>query len=272
MVDNIIITFLICSDILESFGHIDDRRCKVSLAEILTIVIIAGKYFSGNYQKSRSFFEAHGYTKGISKSRFIRRLNNVSPNVLETIFTVMAKCFKHSNKNKLYAIDSFPIPVCSSIRINKCKIYKQRKYVGFNAVKKGFFRGIKVHMLVTENGSPVKFIIRPGSESDIKVAKKFDLDLEKDSKIYADKAYNDYKLEDHLKKEKSIYFIPKRKKNSKRSNIGFCGKTRKIVETAFSLIIRNFPNKIHAITPKGFIIKVKMFIFAYMLKFVRLAT
>ena len=118
-------------------------------------------------------------------------------------------------------------------------------------------------MLVTKKGQPVEFVIKPGSKSDIKVARSFAFDIPRGSKIHADRAYTDYSFEDYLDLQRNIYFVVKKKKNAKRHTKRFCGKTRKIIETAFSSIIRNFARKIHAITARGFELKIVMFIFAY---------
>jgi hypothetical protein len=268
MVEEIITIFCICDDLLKEIGYLDDKQARISTSEILTIALVAAKFFGANYQKSRMFLESHCYIKNmLSKSRFIRRLNSIDPEVLNLIFCIMAKGFKEANNDREYAIDSFPITVCANVRINRCKIYKNKSYKGFNASKQEFFYGIRVHMIVTKKGEPIEFIIKPGSQSDIRVAKNFKFDLEKGSKIYADKGYTHYAFEDYLELQRNIYLIPQRKSNSKRSGKKFCGKIRKKIETAFSTIVRDFPNRIHAITSNGFELKVIMFLFAYAMKF-----
>jgi hypothetical protein len=268
MVEEIITIFCICDDLLKEIGYLDDKQARISTSEVLTIALVATKFFGGNYQKSRMFLEGHYYIKNmLSKSRFIRRLNSIDPEVLNLLFCIMAKGFKESNTDKEYAIDSFPIVACANVRIKRCKIYKGKSYNGFNASKQEFFYGIRVHMIVTKKSEPVEFLIQPGARSDIKVAKSFKFDLAKGSKIYADKGYTHYAFEDYLEFQRNIYLIPQRKNNSKRSRKKFCGKIRKKIETVFSTIIRDFPNRIHAATSKGFELKVILFIFAYAMKF-----
>ena len=110
---------------------------------------------------------------------------------------------------------------------------------------------------------PVEFYIKPASYSDISIARKFKFDVALKSKIHADKGYTDYEFEDYLELQRNISFVVQRKNNAKRKPRGFCRKTRKVVETTFSLIVKQFAKKIHAITAKGFEIKIVMFIFAY---------
>lgn len=94
---------------------------------------------------------------------------------------------------------------------------------------------------------------------------QFDFDLPVGSQIFADKAYNDYDVEDLLG-DAGIHLIPDRKKNSKRPLPPwlhfFLRHYRNQVETAGSLIERLLPKSIHAVTAKGFELKVILFVLA----------
>lgn len=82
---------------------------------------------------------------------------------------------------------------------------------------------------------------------------------------------NDYKIEDLLSQIAGIHLLPLRKKNSKRalpSYVTFVQHFyRKTVETASSLIERILPKSIHAVKPKGFELKVVLFIIAHSLSY-----
>lgn len=268
MVEEIITIFCICDDLLKEIHYSEDKQVEMTTSEILTLALVAAKFFGGSFEQARFFLKEHGYMpKMLSKSRINRRIHGIDDDVWRLLFSILSKGFKETNQNNEYAIDSFPVPVCSNVRIKRCKIYKSKAYNGFAASKKVFFYGIRVHMVVTSRGQPVEFILRPGSEHDIKAAKLFTLNLFNNAKVYADKGYTDYKFEDYLKKERNIYLIPQRKINAKRSSLMYQRKKRKIIETAFSLITRKFPKRIHAVTAKGFELKVVIFIFAYLFTF-----
>lgn len=268
MVKEIITIFCVCDDYLKAIDYKDNHQAQMSTSEILTTAIVAARFFGGNYQKSRIFLSDHKYIKHmLSESRFIRRLNQIKQEILQGIFFVMAKMFKTANSDNVYAIDSFPVPVCSNVRIWKCKIYQNNDYIGYSAIRKDHFFGIRVHMLVTKDGKPVEFSIEPGSVSDIKAAHSFVFDLPKWSDIHADRAYTDYEFEDYLELQRQLKFKARRKKNAKRKDRGMCTKTRKIIETAFSSITSSFSKKIHAVSAKGFELKIVMFVFAYAIKF-----
>ncbi|KKP27204.1 MAG: Transposase family protein [candidate division TM6 bacterium GW2011_GWF2_30_66] len=269
MVDEIITVFCVCDDTLNEIGCKDDKQARVKTSEITMVAIISANFFGGNYSKVIMFFTGHGYIKNmIKESRFNRRLNAIDIDLWKLIFSILAKGFKESNSRNEYAIDSFPIPVCSNVRIKRCKIYPaERQYCGVNASKGEDFYGIRVHMIVTGKGEPVEFIIEPGSYSDIGTTKKFSFNFDYGAKIYADKGYTDYKFEDYLEFYRNINLIPQRKKNSKRSGVEYNGRIRKKIETAFSEIVRNFPNRIHAVTASGFELKAFLFIMAYAISF-----
>lgn len=93
----------------------------------------------------------------------------------------------------------------------------------------------------------------------------FDFDLQKDSRIFADKAYHFYEIEDALI-EADLHLIPIRKENSLRPHPPWrtylAEHYRKMVETAGSQIERLLPKSIHAVTPEGFELKVVLFCLA----------
>lgn len=268
MVNDIITIFYICDEYLNAIGFKDDKQARMSTSEVLTTAIVAAKFFGGNYETSRRFLLSHGYIKTmLSRSRLTRRLNAIDRSILQGLFTTMAQSFNLANEDGVYVLDSFPIPVCANIRIERCKIYRNEKYRGFSAARDDYFFGIRVHMLVTKTGQPVEFIIEPGSVSDIKVAQLFKFNIPKKAKIHADKGYTNYGFEDHLEFSRQIHLLAVRKENAKRKDRGVCKKTRKIVETVFSSITSLFGRTIHAVTARGFELKVIMFIFAYSMKF-----
>jgi hypothetical protein len=268
MVEAIITIFCICDDYLKSIDYKDDKQATMLTSEVLTTALVAAKFFGGNYTKSRWFLGGHNYVRHmLSESRFIRRLNQIDKEIFQGIFSVMANTFKVANTSKQYAIDSFPIPVCSNVRINRCKIYRDTEYHGYCASKGEYFYGIRVHMLITKDGQPVEFILEPGSNSDIVVARSFKFNIPQGSKVHADKGYTDYEFEDYLEFSRQIHLLAIRKSNAKRPDRGVCKKIRKMTESSFSAIIGDFASKIHAVTAFGFELKIVMFIFAYSMKF-----
>jgi hypothetical protein len=119
--------------------------------------------------------------------------------------------------------------------------------------KKRYFYGLRIHILVTEQGEPVEFFLEPGAFSDTRALGLYNFDLPAGSFVTGDKAYNNYTIED-IMREAGLELIPLRKKNSLRPVPAymtyFQASLRKIIETTGSLIERLLPKSIHAITAK----------------------
>ncbi len=166
-------------------------------------------------------------------------------------------------------LDSFPIPLCDHIRIRRCRLTQSKEYRGYIASKRRYFYGVRVHLLSTSGGVPVEFIFLPGAAHDLRGLSALPLALPALSEIYADKAYTDYQVEDHLKLLEEIQLQAIRKKNSRRPDAPcvqfYKQSTRHQIETVFSQITQR-PKTIHAVTMKGFLLKLSTFIFAFTLE------
>ena len=194
---------------------------------------------------------------------------------MATVFDLLAHLWKALDAQGVYVIDSFPVAVCDNIRIRRAKLYRQETYRGYQASKRRYFYGLKIHLMVTSAGQPVECVLTPGSVSDVQVLKDYAYDLPPGSVVYADKAYNDYEIEDPrssrgqalLAEVEDIRLLPVRKKNSKRplsaSTRFLQSYYRKRVETAGSLLMGLFPKSLHAVSAQGFELKVALFVLAY---------
>jgi len=170
------------------------------------------------------------------------------------------------NTDAVYMIDSIPISVCDHMRIRRSKIDSHEDFRGYQASKKRYFYGLKIHLMVTQDGQPVACFLTPGGFGDVDALKYYAYELPDGSIMYADKASNDYEIEDLLKEVDHIQLLPMRKKNAKRAlspSISFVQSShRKRVETAGSLIAQLLPKSIHAVTSQGFALKVALFVIA----------
>jgi Transposase DDE domain len=266
MDDKIIATFCLCDDLLKAMHHQEDRHGQMNDAEIMTTALIASLFFRGNHESARAMLYQHGYIpQMLSKSRFSRRLHRIK-DIFIILFDVLGQTWKILNTDAVYVIDSLPIAVCDNIRIRRAKIYADENFRGYQASKKRYFYGLKIHLMVTQDGQPVECFLTHGGFGDVDALKYYAYELPDGSIIYADKAYNDYEIEDLLKEVEHIRLLPIRKKNSKRAlppSISFVQNYhRKRVETAGSLIEQLLPKSIHAVTPQGFELKVALFVIA----------
>jgi hypothetical protein len=274
MEDTIITTYYLCDEFLKAVGHRDDPQVRLSTAEVMSVALVAAAFFGGNVEASRSFLDEYGYIenieKAISKSRFNRRLHAIAPCLWQQLFELLSEVFKHNNANGNYVVDSLPIAVCDNIRIRRCKLYSPQehgqRFRVYIASKRRYFYGLRVHLVVSEAGEPVEFSLAAASEADIAIFKEMSLELPEGAIICADKAYTDYHYEDLLQ-EVGLHLKAQRKKNSKRKMPAweeFLSKPiRQYIETVFSKLSAMFSRKIHAVTPRGFELKIVCFLVAF---------
>lgn len=262
-----IFIYCLCSNVLRSLNYKDNEQSKMTSAEIMTFVIISALFYQCNYKKTRVVSIAlRFFPKIISYSRLNRRIYRIPDHAWMIAFQVVKEILVSKNHCE-FIVDSFPVPCCQNNKIFRCKLFQGKEYHGYTASKKTYFWGIKVHMIVSAEGIPIKFIFTCGSESDVCGFRRLECDLPSGSKIYADKAYTDYFQEDLLKDANDINLVSTRKKNSKRRHLPevdfILSMTRNRIETTFSAIISLMPRCIRAVTQKGFYLKVFMFIFGY---------
>ena len=264
--DKIISIFCLLDDLFIGIQHQEDSRRSVSDSEITVTAIVSALYFVGNQFHAINFMKTHGYIpKMLDKSRFNRRLHQIG-RLLYDLFTQVGCYLKDVCCELHYIIDSFPVAVCDNIRIMNCKLVNGKKWRGYTASMKRYFYGVKVQLLTTGSGIPVAFCFTPGNQADIKSLEKIVRGLPPEASVYADSAYTDYNIEDHLFTKELILLKTQRKANSKRPDskqqIQEKLKMRKRIETTISDIKKMFPRTIHAVSLNGFLIKLILFVFA----------
>jgi hypothetical protein len=269
MDEQIIATYCLCDDLLKALHHQEDPQRQMTDAEVMTTAFVAALFFRGNIERARIMLkEQHWIANMLSKSRYNRRLHQIKERFF-TVFHLLSTLWKDLNGTSIYAIDSFPIAVCDNYRIPRAKIYRQEAFRGYIASKKRYFYGVKIHLMITQNGQPVELFLTPGSFGDVEALHYFAFDLPAGAVIYADKAYNDYAAEDLLREVAQISLLPIRKKNSKRplspATTFLQHYHRKMIETVGSMIERMLPKSIHAVTSQGFELKIVLFVVAYSL-------
>lgn len=266
----IVVVFCLCDDMLKALHHHEDAQCQMTDAEVMTTAIVAMLYFQGNFRLASQYLCEHGYIPNmLSRSRFNRRLHRIADLFL-SLFLRLGEHWKQLNERSVYVIDSYPIVVCDNYRIPRSKIYHGEDFRGYIPSKKRYFYGLRIHIMVTEQGEPVEFFLAPGAFSDTSALSRYQFDVPEQSWITGDRAYNNYAMED-LMREAGVELLPLRKKNSLRPVPSYMTymqhAIRKIVETTGSLMERLLPKSIHAVTARGFELKVALFVLACSINF-----
>lgn len=120
----IVFVYCLCDDLLNALQHYEDPQCQVSDAKILTIALVAARYFGGHLKRANEFLHEQGYlTRRLSASRFNRRLHRCAP-LLMPLFYGLTQWGHQLNAESVYVIDSFPIAACDNIRIPRSRRYQ----------------------------------------------------------------------------------------------------------------------------------------------------
>jgi hypothetical protein len=112
---------------------------KLTDAQVISTVIISAKYFYGNQHNACLYMRDHWGFNMPNKSNFNRILHGLS-NILSQLFYQLAEFFKQLNIESVYAIDSFPVPICKNIRISRAKLLKEEVFRGYNSSNERVFR------------------------------------------------------------------------------------------------------------------------------------
>jgi hypothetical protein len=260
MEDFTIAIYCFLDDLLLKMDHTPlDKRRKLSDAQVVTAMILAAKYFYGNQTTACSYLQSHyGFTMP-DKSNFNRAAHKLT-DLIADIFQQLGLIFKHLNISSIYLIDSFPIAVCRNIRIKRAKIIRDQAGRGFNASKREYFYGFKIHVITTADGIPVEYMATLGSVHDNTAFQGLALDLPTGSDLYADAAYLNQEQKGLLSDLEGINLKAATKKNSLIRNAWAEELEnryyRKRIEHTFADITAKFPRKIHAVTSAGFLLKI----------------
>jgi hypothetical protein len=265
--EQIITIYCFFDELLKAIGHKDDCQTRITEAEVMTIATVAAEFFTGNQQKALDFLIGHGYIRPFSKSRFNRRLHQIPESLWQLALFVLAQIHQKANSERIHIVDTFPVPVCRNIRIRRCRIYRSEQFRGYCPSKREYFFGLKVCLMVTESGQPVELVLVPGATADVAALRALELDLPEQSTLLGDGGFLDTEFEATLYQDAAIRLVVPRRSNMKEQLDGcleyICRLSRKRVETSFSLLSERLARSIHAVTPRGFELKVFLTVLAF---------
>src|SRR5437867_3629449 len=117
MNDLVIITaYVVTDDIMHSLGHRSHVLAQITDAEVLTVAVVAARYFANNHERALCVLQGMHYLSGkLSLSRFNRRLHQLREwfgLILETLGELFAV-------GEAFIIDSMPVPVCKRARARR---------------------------------------------------------------------------------------------------------------------------------------------------------
>src|ERR1700712_3742375 len=111
--DFIVTAFVLLDKTMAALGHRDDVRAQASDAEVLTVAVVAAKYFQNHLARALQVMHLGRYLSGpLSVSRFNRRLHALR-DWLPLLLEALGEVFAHGT---VFLIDSMPVPVCKRAR------------------------------------------------------------------------------------------------------------------------------------------------------------
>ena len=167
MDDKIIATFCLCDDLLKAIHHQEDCQCQMHDAEIMPTALIASVCLRGNQASARVMLtQDNDIPHMLSKSRLRRRLHRMQE-IFLVLCDLVAQTWKTLGNDAIYVMESFPLSVCDHMRIPRSTIDTDEKFRGYQASKKRYFYGLKIHWMVTKDRQPVACFLTPGSFGDV---------------------------------------------------------------------------------------------------------
>ena len=181
----IVTSYVVIDDLLSAYGFEDDRRAQISAAEILTVAVLAAKYFQNHHERALGVLVMLNYIKPVSLSRFNRRLHALY-DWLEGLVRLIGELL---TTGTVFLIDSMPLPVCKRARASRCRKVRGKAFCGYCAAKREKFFGWRLHLICTEQGIPVCFDLLPAAEHDLTPIHELTAGLPEGATLYGDKGY-----------------------------------------------------------------------------------
>jgi hypothetical protein len=255
--DWIVAAFVIIDTVLERLEHRSHVLAQVPDAEILTVAVVAARFFQNHHERAVCVLCASGYLSGtISVSRFNRRLHALA-DWLAFIAATLGEVFA---QGEVFVIDSIPLPVCRRVRARRCRKVRGRVYCGYCAAKKEKFFGWRLHLICTPTGLPVSFTLLPAAFHDLTPLHELAFALAPGARLFGDKAYNSAADEASILAATGVRVIPIRKANMS-PHAWFLDEVelqqyRHTIETVNSQLEKMGVERLYARTNVGFDLKV----------------
>jgi hypothetical protein len=262
MNDTYIVTlYVIIEDTLNLMGYVDDGRAQVKAAEVLTVAIVAAKYFENHQARALGVLVGMGYIRRISESRFNRRLHQLGT-VLEGLMPLISDLW---SSGTVFVIDTMPVPVCKRVRAKRCRKVQGRDFYGYCASKQEHFFGWYLHLVCDAQGVPVAFDLLPARWDELVAVQDLLATLPAGSCVVADKGYLSYQEQLLAYLHGGVRLVAKFRKNMRgNSEADSCliRQYRPRIETLNSQLEKMGLQRLHARTNQGFALKILASLFA----------
>jgi hypothetical protein len=252
----IVTAYVHLDDGLKAQHFQDDVRAQVTTAEVLTVAVVAARFFQNHHERALCLLQMVGAIPRLSVSRFNRRLHQAQSALLALLDQVrLARA-----PSGLYLIDTLPLPMCRRVRAERCTKVQGRGYLGRCAAKREWFYGWRLHWVCDLSGFPIAFDLLPAVWHELTPLHYLLADLPPASRVLGDGAYVSQAEEALALAAGAIHLIPKRHARLARQNSPeerwLLRRFRLTIETAHSRLEKMGIQRLFARTLTGFGVKV----------------
>jgi hypothetical protein len=206
--DFIVTAFVLLDKTMAALGHRDDGRAQASDAAVLTVAVVAAKYFQNHLARALQVMHLGHYLSGpLSVSRFSRRLH-ARRDWLLLLLEALGEVFAHG---EAFLIDSMPVPVCQRARARRCRTVRGKAFCGYGAAKGEKVFGWRLHLVCSPAGVPLRFDLVPGGRHDLTPSHDLTHGLPAGATVYGDKGDNAAPDEATILADTEVRLVPIRK-------------------------------------------------------------
>jgi hypothetical protein len=256
MNDTYIVTvYAVLDDLLKVLRYHDDGRAELSAAEILTVAVVAAKYFQNHHERALYLLVQLGYLHAFSVSRFNRRLHALR----EWLWHIAGIIGEVLAKGKVFIVDTLPIPICKRVRAKRCRKVQGSAFAGYCAAKQEHYFGWQLHLVCDVAGVPVAFELLPAACDELVPIQELLATLPEGSQVVADKGYVSQKDELLAYCYSGVRLIPKYRRNMRgnsQEDARLIRQHRSMIETVNSQLEKMGLQRLHARTNAGVALKV----------------
>lgn len=241
------------------------NHTKVNDASLLALICLKMKYQPLGCWRSfyQLFCDVMPDLPMLEYSRFMRRCKDLIP-VLQAIRNGL---LKRAHYGDIAIIDSLPLPLCKTVRNFRVRLFKDFANVGYNATKRQYYYGFKIHVVTDTRGLIFNYELTPASVHDSTAALEV-IEHCPCPYVVGDVGYIGKKLQQQFARHGYELWTPYRSnmRGAKQHNIRILCRLRRHIETCFANLNRQGIESSLARSMNGLQLKIEAIMLVHNLK------
>jgi transposase len=225
-------------------------------AEVITLGLLQGCLGVATLKRTYQFVAANhhaAFPALPSYAQWLARLHALSAVIGRLL---QAAGDQAASGERLYFLDSKPIPVCKPVRHGRVRLLRDEgAFFGKNSC--GWFFGFKLHALVHQSGAILAAILTPANWPDQDVAVALALSIDGGLAL-ADLGYRAEELAQILAEEAGLLLLTPASAGENRAQRVLISRVRERVETTFSALWARFVDRVGSRSWEGLWCTIKL--------------